>query len=339
MSLRSPTLRLTLAYVAIIMCLSLAFSVALYDIATRQVAGGLRHQVQVFYGRRMPLTLPFDPFNEELLEAQAHEIQERVRTSLIVINGVILLAAGGVSYLLARRTLRPIEESLAAQRRFTSDASHELRTPLTAMRTEIEVALRNKTLGCDEHLKVMRSALEEIQRLERLSRGLLRLAQSEERELPVSAAVQPVELLTKKAVKDVTPSAKAKRISFEYGGLEGSVQGEHDSLVELFIILLDNAVKYSPANTTVNVRSRVLGNRVVIRVEDRGIGIAPTDLPHIFERFYRADRSRSKSAADGYGLGLPIAKHIVEQHHGSIDVKSDIGAGTVVSVFLPRAAS
>lgn len=336
MNFRTPLLRLTLGYTAIIMCVSILFSVAIERVMANQVDTGLRHQVAVFQQRHFSFPLGFESYNDDLLEAQVREILWRTRMTLIFLNVGILLVGGTVSYWLARRTLRPIEAHLEAQRRFTADASHELRTPLTAMRTEIEVALRSKTLPAGEERKILHSTLEEVQRLEHLSRGLLRLSQYEEgdRELPLA----PVSMkeATDEAIKKVNAMAQERNISIS-AETEGTVIADQMSLVELLVILLDNAIKYSPEHTTVAVRARPEGKKVVLTIADHGIGIKASDLPHIFDRFYRADTSRSKTKVDGNGLGLAIAKQIVDRHHGSMSADSVVGEGTTMTVVLPAA--
>ncbi|MFH1171285.1 MAG: HAMP domain-containing sensor histidine kinase [bacterium] len=337
---RSPIIKLTLWYLLIIMCISFFFSIVLYETSTNQVRQGLRRQAVLFRDRRFPFPLPYDPVNEELLAAQLQEIQERMRTILAIINGTILALAGSVSYLLAKRTLRPIEESLDAQRRFTADASHELRTPLTAMRTEIEVALRATESHPEEYQRVMKSALEEIQRLERLSHALLRLAQYEEQRKPLPVGLVVASAIIEDACRRISPHATAKHIAIQQKGADGNVLGEKESLAELLVILLDNAVKYSPEKTTIEISSSPSdAHRVALTIRDQGIGMKESDLEHIFDRFYRADSSRSKEHVDGHGLGLSIAKQIVEQHHGTIDVQSILGKGTTVTIILPRAAT
>lgn len=332
---RSPIVRLTGWYTLIIMLLSISFSVALYYVMAPQVKEGLRRQAVIF-NERWPGGPGSFVFNEDLIRAQLIDIRTRIKTTLILLNGAILVVAGSASYLLAKRTLKPIEENLAAQRQFTADASHELRTPLTAMRTEIEVALRSKESNPAEYERIMHSSLEEIQRLENLSHGLLRLAQHEAGQ-PIARVPVSVSVVIDQAVKNVSVPAQTKGIQIEKTDLNETVLGEPHSLTELFTILLDNAVKYSPENTQISLTGRRSYRNVVIEIVDQGVGIRAADLPHIFERFYRADTSRSKLKADGYGLGLPIAKQIADQHNGLIEVTSRPGQGTTVSVTLPRA--
>ncbi|MFH0804701.1 MAG: HAMP domain-containing sensor histidine kinase, partial [Patescibacteria group bacterium] len=328
--------KLTAWYILIIMCISLAFSLALYQLITNQTYASLSQQAQIFRERRFGPFVNFDPMDEELLRAQVGEIQNRVRGTLTLVNIGVLIVGGTASYLLARRTLRPIAESLVAQRRFTADSSHELRTPLTAMRTEIEVALRDAKASREDYARIMRSNLEEVQRLERLSTGLLQLARYEEQGAPPPSTPTPLKSVADEALKKVEALAQQKRIPISHEQVTGTVLGDHARLVELLVILLDNAIKYSTGNAAVVLASHESGRHVTLTVRDNGIGIKGSDLLHVFDRFYRANSSRSKHKVDGYGLGLPIAKQIVEQHHGSISIDSEPGEGTTVTVTLPR---
>jgi len=126
----------------------------------------------------------------------------------------------------------------------------------------------------------------------------------------------------KAAMKKVEPLAKKNKITIKNEVKERRIQGIPERLTEVFVILLDNAIKYSPANTTITLTSKGNEKQVEVSVIDQGIGIEPKDLPHIFERFYRASKSRDKSHISGYGLGLSIAKKIVEAHHGTITAES-----------------
>jgi two-component system OmpR family sensor kinase len=248
----------------------------------------------------------------------------------------MLIASSTISYFLARRNLEPVQEALEAQTRFTADASHELRTPLTAMRTELEVALRNPALTRADMQGLLKSNLEEVIKLKNLSEGLLKLAQTDAKELHIAEV--PLEGIMRDALRRLAPTAEAKHIVVENKTANAIVRGDEASLCELLIIIIDNAIKYSHAETAVTITSERQGRQVLIHVADHGRGIKTVDLPHIFERFYRADASRSKEAADGYGLGLPIAQKIIEANQGSIEVKSTYGKGSTFTIKLLAAA-
>ncbi|MCX6726292.1 MAG: sensor histidine kinase, partial [Candidatus Shapirobacteria bacterium] len=144
-----------------------------------------------------------------------------------------------------------------------------------------------------------------------------------------------LEDIVTKAIQKIGPIAQTKQISFVNRTKNTKFQGNLTNLVDLLVVLLDNAVKYSPAKSKITLVSKNFKNSLSLSVLDRGIGITATDLPHIFDRFYRADTARADSDINGYGLGLSIAKKIADSHHGSISVDSIIGQGSTFTVRLP----
>lgn len=340
MKIHQNSLRLAGFYLAILMAISLFFSVGVYQLSTNELERSLRWQP----GTSSILNrLPLNDFTQNALEllrqereAQLREAKARVVQRLLLINVLILLGGGLLSYYLALRTLKPIEEAHEAQSRFTADASHELRTPIAAMQTETEVALMDPKLTLGKAKALMRSNIEELSKLTALSEGLLRLARSEHDELALSPI--PLAAAVQKAVDNVMPLAEKKHILIRFDPPAGDIQvhGEPASLTEALVIILDNAIKYSSEKTEVRVTVEPTGKDVVVKIADAGIGIKAAELPHIFGRFYRADSSRSKHKTNGYGLGLAIAKRIVEMHHGDISVTSKPSKGSVFSVRLPR---
>lgn len=330
--LRSAVLRLTVSYLSIIMILSVSFSVVLYSISSSELDRGFRHQNPYFRRMTPPPGLPdFTQFREQQLE----QGQTDLRTDLIAFNLAVLLLGGAASYALARRTLQPIEEAMEAQSRFTADASHQLRTPLTAMQTEIEVALRDRSLTKQDARQLLESNLEEVGKLRALADGLLRLASMDVGDLPK----EPVWLdkAMEEAARRVTAAAKGKRITIVNKVEQTAVAGDSASIAELIVILLDNAIKYSHTGSSVTVATTTHAKQIQLSVSDTGHGIKAIELPHIFDRFYRADPARSKERVAGYGLGLSIARQIAMLHHGSIEVDSTPGHGSTFTVRLPRA--
>jgi heavy metal sensor kinase len=228
-----------------------------------------------------------------------------------------------------------LERSFAEVRRFTADASHELRTPLSVLRTEVEVAL-GKPLGREEVQQLLGSVLEECERLTRLTDQLLALARQD---AGPAARREPIRLedLLGEVVETVRPLAEVKSIALNFapdGPPRGRVRGDAGSLRQVFLNLLDNAIKYTPDGGSVAVEVAHRGRAVEVRVRDTGEGIPAEHLPHVFDRFYRADKARSR-AAGGSGLGLSIARGIVAAHGGSIELTSTPGRGTTCTVTLP----
>jgi two-component system sensor histidine kinase CiaH len=326
---KSAALKLTGWYLAIIMLLSIGTSIALYNVSSNDLKRNIGRQITFFSEVLNPAD--FHDYSK-LRQRQLTQDLNHLKANLVIFNVVVLAAGGAVSYALARRTLEPIEDALKAQTRFTADASHELRTPLTAMQAEIEVALRNSTLTKAQATEVIKSNLEEVERLKSLSEGLLLLAQTSGK-LPVNA-VSSLGDIVKEATARLEKTANAKKVKLQNSAKNLKIKGEKNSLTELLVILIDNAIKYSPQGSKVHIGSKKDGKTVQLSVKDEGIGIKNTDLPRIFERFYRADSSRSSNKASGYGLGLAIAKKIAQANNGSIEVKSAPGKGSTFTIFL-----
>lgn len=329
---RSAAGKLTAGYLSIIMVLSIGCSVALYHVSSNELARSAQRPVDLY-------TAFFGPNNTDEINSfrfqQLENDRNRLKLNLLLFNVAVLAVGGGVSYFLARRTLRPIEETLEMQKRFTGDASHELRTPLTAMQTEIEVALRSPELSINDAVGLLKSNLEEVGKLKSLSEGLLTLATAGGNEATKEEV--SVRQLIDGAIHQISKPAASRKIKFDTKVKDSVVAGNPQQLVNLLAILLDNAVKYSPSGSLVNVTAKTRDKQAVISISDQGQGIASADLPHIFERFYRSDASRTKNHTHGYGLGLAIAKKITDLHSGSIEVKSSFGKGSIFSVRLPLA--
>lgn len=334
----SARLKLTAWYLLIIMFISMSFSLVLYRVVTGEFERFERMQrfriERRFNTQNLPpnfmhrFPLPVDP---ELIR----EIKQRLAFMLMLINGGIFLAAGGLGYFLAGRTLSPIKEMVDEQSRFISDASHELRTPLTSLKTAMEVTLRDKRLSIVQAKKLISENINEVNKLQSLSDQLLRLAQYEKPNSNLPLEKVTLTKAIKEAVRKINPLAKQKQISIKENLKNVEVKGTKDNLIDLFVIILDNAVKYSPKGRKVEIKSKKTDSSVLISVKDQGVGIDEKDLPHIFDRFYRADNARQKLAEGGYGLGLSIAKRIVELHRGSISVESKLGIGSKFIICLP----
>jgi signal transduction histidine kinase len=318
-------------YLCIVMAISLIFSVVLYRVSTNEVRRGIHSETDRIY-RQFPVFQ-----GNPLLRpgADSAHASHRIFIRLVGFNVVVLVGAGLSSYWLARRTLRPIEETHDQQKRFTADVSHELRTPLTALRMESEVALMNRKSGAAELRRTITSNLEEVSRLEGLLNSLLRLARLETGELRQNFTIVNGRTVLEAALKQVRPLAEGRGIKLKSNLQDMELPGDPDGLEQLLVILLDNAIKYSPNDSTVTAAAEQVGDNAVFTVTDQGQGIDPAALEHVFDRFYRADASRTKGPSQGHGLGLSIAKTVADLHDGTIDLSSQVGKGTTATVTLP----
>jgi signal transduction histidine kinase len=335
-SFHKGSIRLAILYLAIIFAISLFFSATIYQLSIQELDRGLRGPRNGLE-RRLGPEYTQNIRNEILIERETvyQEAKERVFNRLVITNLIILFIGGFLSYYLALRTLKPIEEAHEAQSRFTADASHELRTPITAIVTENEVALSDPSLTLKEAKKQLSSNIEELHKLTQLSDSLMRLAGLENSSL--HKEMIEGELIINKAIDRLKSSANAKNITIKtIIKNKVIINGDEQSLIELLTILLDNAIKYSPDKSIISIELQLFKGKVMIKVSDNGIGINASDVPHLFERFYRADSSRTKQSTSGYGLGLAIANNIVTKHSGSIKVKSTPNKGSTFTILLPN---
>lgn len=319
-------LRLTIWYVVIVMIITLMFSLVIYRTTTFELDRMAERQ-------RNKWERQITPFFEPIIDKEIlSEIRRRIATNLGIINVAIWIITGGVGYYLAGKTLQPIADNMETQAQFISDASHELKTPITAMRTALEVNLREKKIGADEVRKILTENLGEVVRLQRLAEGLLELSSKQKPQFSEVVLSEVVE----RATTEVKPLASEKEIRIKQAkNMNLKLMANADDLKRVMVIILDNAIKYSNNGQDIELKVKKDRKMIEIVVRDMGVGIAATDLPYVTERFYRAEKSRTTK---GYGLGLTIAKKIVEQHGGNILINSTLGKGTSVTITLPYSA-
>lgn len=234
--------------------------------------------------------------------------------------------------------LARLDTAFQRQRQFTADASHELRTPLTVMKTNIGVTL-NRPRSVQQYQTALAEIESEVDRLTRLTNDLLLLARSEahepvaqQRDIDLSSLVQDV-------VEELQPLAEASSLTLSCKAAPAHVRGNSDQLQRVFYNLIENAIKYTQhGSVTVQVSTQPAidsqPSQVQIAIQDTGPGIAAEHLPHLFERFYRVDGARTREQG-GTGLGLAITHNIIAAHDGLVDVESELGHGTIVTVTLP----
>lgn len=330
--LKTATARLTLSYLLIIMLMSLVFSFVFYNASYSALSRQLPPPNVVQLGIRADF-LGNNQSIDEFLRQRVDEGRRELRVRLIGINILILVGGSVFSYYLARRTLKPIEDNMEAQSQFVSDASHELRTPLTALQTTNEVALRKGKISSKDAKDIFEHNIEEVAKLRQLTDSLLNLAKNDGGD-PVFAQVDVTDVVTD-ALNNVINSALEKNITVDDKVPKINIRGDKNRLAQALTIILDNAIKYSPEDSNIHVTAQKNAKHLSVSVEDEGIGIKAVHLPHIFERFYRADSSRSKNTAEGFGIGLALAKKIIEQHNGEIIASSTPGKGSIFTLRLP----
>jgi len=254
---------------------------------------------------------------------------------MLITMGVFWLLSILISVWLSRLTMRPILRSWRRQTEFVGNAAHELRTPLTIIQNKLELLLtkpNDKIIDQAENIAIANS---ESQRLQKLTHDLLALARSDSNTLQTNLEATSVDTFLSRTVEPYTEIAasQGKQLVLEPVAEFRAVL-DQDLIHQLMNILIDNALKYSPNQSTITITAKVVGRKWQLIVADQGIGIAPQERQHIFDRFYRVDSSRSRQTG-GNGLGLSIAHWIVDLHHGSIEVRDNAPHGSQFVTTLP----
>lgn len=340
----SARLKLTLWYLGILMTVSVLFSIVIYRMVVVEVVRFEAFQRSRSEARIGQMFMPFRggglsprlPVNEELIE----ETKQRIAMIILVLNGSIFLAGGGLAYILAGKTLDPIQGMMESQKQFIGDASHELKTPLTSLRIASEVFLRDKSPTVQDAKVLIQDNLSEIDGMQSLLETLIQMNKLEydRKEIVLNEHVF-IEKIVAKTLQTVSAHASSKSITINHTVHNQKVVGSELLLVKLLTILLDNAIKYSAVLGKIEIYTTTHNSHLVLGITDHGMGIDHKDIPHIFTRFYRADSARTRTGeSGGYGLGLSIAQKIADMHGTKIHVKTEKGIGSTFSVSLKLAA-
>lgn len=254
----------------------------------------------------------------------------------LVTGAIAIIIVYISSMIISAAAIAPIKEAWQRQLNFTADASHELRTPLAVIQTNLELVMDNPQDTVAEQSQWLVNSLFETRRMSNIVNDLLLLSRADTEANRINAETINLSLTLEAALKPLVSLAAPKDII-----LESNIQrdiylhGDAKLLTQLVVILTDNAIKYMDSPGSVDISLVSQGKEIILKVTDTGEGIAEEDLNHIFDRFYRVDKSRSRNDG-GTGLGLPIAQWIVSSHKGTIRVSSTIGAGTEFIVTLPK---
>jgi len=268
---------------------------------------------------------PIDDISDAATRIASGDMGERIQTDSRT-------ELGRLSSVL-NHTFDQLEEAYERQARFTSDASHELRTPLTIILTETQTILKREREP-EEYIECISICESTARSMRKLVESLLGLARFDSGQIVVDSETVDLEALVKVCAESVRPIAAEREIQIRTELEPATCEGVASRITQVVSNLLDNAIAYNEEGGTITVRLQDSPEGVRLEVEDDGIGISEVDLPHVFERFYRADNARSESG-DHCGLGLAISKEIVEAHGGSIEVSSTVGKGTKFTVHFP----
>lgn len=306
------------------MSLTIVFSSVIYVISSSQFDRPLPSRVTQDWDYQYEYSV------QDLFDQRADEARAELIAWLVLLNVTVLVGGAFFSYFLARKTLEPIEAAMQAQSQFVSDASHELRTPLTALQVTNEVALRKKKLSINDARDLIEYNLAETIKLHNLSEALLGLAKQENES--TTSEEFDVSTMIDSAVESFKPLADDKSITIYKDASAARITANKSALEHILRILLDNAIKYSPENSSITILAKNEPSNVVISVRDEGPGIAAKHQTKIFDRFYRVDESRSSQNIEGTGLGLAIAKTIALRNGFGLSVQSTPGKGAEFSI-------
>ncbi|MCY9670337.1 HAMP domain-containing histidine kinase [Paenibacillus alginolyticus] len=302
--------------------------------------GGREYRV---LGFRNPMNKTFDspslPHSSYVVVVRSLEAENKVlqtlRTDISMASVIGVLFSIMAGFYLAGRSLVPIRKSWDKQQQFVADASHELRTPTAVIQTRAELLFRHPQHTIEQESQNIALILKESKRMGKLIDDLLTLARTDSNQLQINAATIPLDPILQDLAEQFELLAETKSIRIHSHFQPSVILGDESRLRQLFIILLDNALKFTPPHGSIEFTCHSLPNAIRVIVKDSGCGIAEADLPHIFERFYRGDKSRSRTEG-GTGLGLSIAEWIVHAHKGSIRVTSRIAIGTEFQISFPK---
>jgi heavy metal sensor kinase len=275
---------------------------------------------------------PIDRITRAASQISAQDLHQRLNMKLP--NDEVGRLAATFDTMLAR-----LDTAFEQQKRFIADVSHEMRTPLTILKGDVEVAL-NRPRTADEYRQTLAMVNQTTDRLNTLVEELLLLARADSNRYPLKIETINLAQLLTHEVSSLMAQAVRKQVSLHLNSPDNiPMQGDPAKLSRLFRNLIENAIKYSPAEASVTITAQQIKEQVRVDIADTGPGIPPEHLAHIFERFYRADKARSHAEADaagsGAGLGLSIVQWLAQAHGGKIVVASKVDQGTTFSVWLP----
>jgi signal transduction histidine kinase len=309
-------IRLTMYYTVGVFFILCVFSVLVYSLVVTDLEDNLHENTD-------ETVSILEIKNEPIL----HEITENLFNILIFSDIVLLFLTIGVSYVLARKTLMPLKEAYQKQKKFVADAAHELRTPLAVQKAGAELLLQHER-SVAEYKKFIEESQEETDRLITLSNDLLFLVQHKEQVQSSFEQFSLSQVCTTQS-ENIRSYALQNGVSLSMHIEEGIMMtGSRSDIARLILNLLKNAIDYNVPQGAVTLTLRKDNSLVVLSVTDTGIGIHEKNIPYIFERFYKADSSRTVKTVSGSGLGLSIVKEIVVRHGGLIKVESALGKGT-----------
>ncbi len=329
--------KLTFSYLVIVALISFTVSGIIYREVENTAKRELIKQDVLIEKRFKRVILNDGNLRDEMLQSDKTLIEIRKNTliNLGLLNLFILAITSILGYWFAGRTLKPIQENDKKQKEFLANAAHELKTPLTSLKTQLEVTLRDKNLTTEGAIESLKSGIEDIDYLNKIVNNFLSIGKLEEHEVKLKLNSLDLKILIDESILRLKDRILEKKIIVENKTNGALIYGDEFLIKELFGILIDNSIKNLKTYGTINITIEQKSNYQLITFRDNGFGISKEDLPHIFDRFYKSDKSRNKINSEGSGLGLTIAKEIMNKHKGVITCESELGKYTTFYLKFP----
>lgn len=268
----------------------------------------------------------------KMAEVIFEKTKSTILDRIILADSIIILFVIFAGLYLTSKTLKPIRENTLKQKRFVADASHEMRTPISIVISGLEVALRNKNLSLEDAKKTIQNSLEEMREFSQLSNALLDLSKQDLHK-ESKKEIFNISQLVNKVGEKMQNMAKEKSINLQvFANGEMQILGNKLEIERVIQNILNNAITHTTQNGNIKITENKISGRYVLEITDDGIGISPETLSKIFDPFFRGNTSRN---TNGAGLGLTLAKKIIENHDGEIKIESEISKGTKVKISLP----
>ncbi|MGG1291818.1 HAMP domain-containing sensor histidine kinase [Bacillus smithii] len=296
-------------------------------------------KIENFYFRTIAFQMDteFGKITVQIFRSVNSEKEILDKLLLIIVAGCVIggLCAVAAGYFLAGRALVPIQRAWQKQQQFVSDASHELRTPLAVIQTKTDLLFHSLSSTIEEKIMDISVIAKECRRLSKLVSNLLILARSDSNQIELKKQSFRLDELIREIADTYSEIASYQQKEITIN-VESPIlfTADKERIHQLLVILLDNAIKYTKEGGRIYISCRQTSSSITLEVQDNGIGIAKEEIPKIFDRFYQSDKARTKS--DGAGLGLSIAKWIIEKHNGKVKVDSQLGEGTRFEMTFPK---
>ncbi|WP_416333781.1 sensor histidine kinase [Bacillus smithii] len=296
-------------------------------------------KIENFYFRTIAFQMDteFGKITVQIFRSVNSEKEILDKLLLIIVAGCVIggLCAVAAGYFLAGRALVPIQRAWQKQQQFVSDASHELRTPLAVIQTKTDLLFHSLSSTIEEKIMDISVIAKECRRLSKLVSNLLILARSDSNQIELKKQSFRLDELIREIADTYSEIASYQQKEITIN-VESPIlfTADKERIHQLLVILLDNAIKYTKEGGRISISCRQTSSSITLEVQDNGIGIAKEEIPKIFDRFYQSDKARTKS--DGAGLGLSIAKWIIEKHNGKVKVDSQLGEGTRFEITFPK---